>query len=145
MPSPHESFWLHPRYAVVGHSAKAPFPRLSYAALKARGKTVFAVDPEADTIDGDRAYHALSELPEKVDGVLVEVPRDETLTWIRAAADAGVPRAWIHMNRDTPEALAEAKARGVEVCTGTCAVQYLTDGFDVHAVHRGLRKLLGRW
>ena len=145
MPSRHESFWQHESYAVIGHSTQAPFPRLSYAALKARGKRVFAVDPEAATVEGDRAYRSLAELPERVDGVVVEVPRDETLAWIRQAADAGVPRAWIHMNRETPEALAEAKARGVEVCTGTCAVQYLTDGFDVHAVHRGIRKLLGRY
>ncbi len=145
MASKHEQFWSHGAYAVIGHSARAPFPKLTYGALKRLGKRVVPVDPEADTIDGDKAYKSLADIPDAIDGVVIEVPPSETLGWVEQAASKGVPRAWIHMNRDTPEALAAAAAKGIEVCTGTCAVQYVTSGLNVHGVHRAMRKALGRY
>jgi uncharacterized protein len=145
MTSRHEQFWSHGTYAVVGHSAKAPFPTLTYGALKRLGKRVLAVDPEANTIDGDKAYKCLADIPEAIDGVVIEVPPEETRGWVEQAAGKGVPRAWIHMKRDTPEALALAAEKGIDVCTGTCAVQYVTTGLNVHGVHRALRKLTGRY
>ena len=147
MASKHEAFWEHESY-VVGHSAKAPFPRLTwltYGALRALGKRVVAVDPEADTIEGDKAYKSLAAIPHPIDGVVIEVPPEETKGWMEEAAALDVPRAWIHMKRDTPEALAVAAEKKMDVCTGTCAVQYLTPGFSVHAIHRTIRKALGRY
>jgi len=145
MPSRHESFWQHTKYAVVGRSSAKPFPRLTYNALKeAEGMTVFAVDPSCNEIEGDPAYAGFADLPEPVDAVVLEVPREETASWIERAADAGIARVWIHMGRETPEALDAAEKLGIEVCSGTCAVQYLTGGFP-HNIHRLLRKAAGRW
>ncbi len=145
MPSKHEDFWKSASYAVVGRSEAKPFPKLTYNALKeAAGVTVFAVDPSRDRIEGDTAYDDLSSLPEPADAVVLEVPKEETAEWIGRTADAGIGHVWIHMGRDTPEALALAEDKGIEVCSGTCAVQYLADGFP-HNIHRFLRKAAGRW
>jgi predicted CoA-binding protein len=145
MTSSHEAFWGHTSYAVVGHSARARFPKLTYGALKARGKRVVPVDPSSGVIEGDRAYASLAEIPDAIDGVVIEAPPDEAKGWVEQAVKKSVPRIWFHMFRDTPEALALAKEHGIEVCTGTCAVQYLTTGLSPHAVHRAIRKVLGRY
>jgi len=145
MGSAHEKFWTHASYAVVGHSASKGFPQLTYRALKERGSKVFPVDSSADEIAGDRSYADLASLPEKVDAVVLEVPKDETEAWVEKAADAGIQNVWIHMNRDTPEALARAKARGVDVLTGTCAVMYVQPGFTYHSIHRWLNRATGRY
>lgn len=144
MPSPHETFWLHDRFCLVGHSARKPFPLLSYRALKARGKTVYAVDPSVGSIDGDRAWPDLQSLPQPVEAVVLEVPKEETAAWVVKAAEAGIKDVWIHMNRETPEALGIAREKGLAVRTGTCAVQYLSGGFP-HVVHKMMRKLTGKW
>lgn len=145
MPSNHEAFWAHDRFAFVGISAEKPFPELSYAAVRATaGKTVFAVDPSVDAILGDRAYDDLASLPEAVQAVVLEVPREKTAEWVEKAAAAGVEHLWIHMGRETPEALALAREKGINVRHGTCAVQYVQGGFP-HSMHRFFRKLLGRW
>ena len=145
MPSPHEAFWTNTTFAVVGRSASKPFPALTYNALKAMdGKTVYAVDPSRDEIEGDPAFKDLSTLPTPVDAVVLEVPAEETASWVERAADAGITRVWIHMGRETPEALTLADERGLELCTGTCAVQYLRGGFP-HNIHRLLRRAAGRW
>jgi predicted CoA-binding protein len=145
MPSRHESFWTNTSFAVVGRGDAKPFPELTYRALRcAKGKTVYAVDPSCDAIDGDPAYDDLASLPEPVDAVVLEVPKEETAAWVVRAAEAGIRNVWIHMGRETPEALAKAEELGLEVCTGTCAVQYLDQGFP-HNIHKFFRTLVGRW
>lgn len=145
MSSEHEEFWNHASFAFVAHSAEKPFPKLSYQEVKKRGRKVFAVDPSVQEIEGDRTYPDLASLPEKVDAVVLESPRNETAGWIRKAADAGIENVWIHMNRDTPEALELAKERGLNVQTGTCAVMYVKPGLSYHSIHKWINQALGKY
>ena len=144
-PSNYETFWEHGRYAVVGHSDKRAFPRLTYGALKKRGNVVFAVDPSAKEVDGDATYADLGTIPEPVDGVVIEVPREETAQWVERAAQAGIKDVWLHMNTDSPEALDVAERNGINARHGTCAVMYVTSGPSVHGVHRWIRKIKGTY
>ena len=145
MASAHEAFWTHSSFAFVGHSATKGFPRISYGEAKKHGKRVFAVDASVDQIDGDKTYADLRALPEKVDGVVIEVPREETLDVVRQAADAGIRNVWVHMNRDTPEVVALAKEKGLNLLTGTCAVMYIAQGLSAHTIHKWANKLLGKY
>ncbi len=145
MSSRFEAFWTHDKYAVVGHSAKCAFPKMTYEALKTKqGKTVFAVDPSGGELGGDEIYANLETLPETVDAVVLEVPKTDTRDWIEKIAQAGIGRVWIHMGRDSEAALKLAADKNIEVCSGTCAVQYVRGGFP-HNVHRLLRKISGNW
>ncbi len=146
MPSECERFWEGDSYAVVGHqgSSKA-FPKITYGALKERGKTVYAIDPGTGEIEGDKAYPDFATLPHPVQAAVLELPKDETAAWVAKAADAGVTEIWIHQMTDTPEALAEAEKRGLKVITGHCAVMYNKPGFSPHAIHRGIWKLLKKY
>ena len=143
MTSAYETFWTHGSYAVVGHSSKKPFPKLTYQGLKERGKQVFPVDPSAQEVDGDPTFGSLADLPGAVQAVVLEVPREETADWVSRAADAGIEHVWIHMNRETPEALAIARERGLDLRYGTCAVMYLKGGF--HKMHKWIMKWRGRY
>jgi predicted CoA-binding protein len=141
MPSEREAFWTHSTYAIVGNSSRRKFPLLTYRALKKSDKTVYPVDPSSGNVDGDKAYPELKYLPAVPDGVILEVPKDETAQWVRTAAEAGIKNVWIHQQTETPEALAAAKDAGMNVCYGTCAVMYNVPGFSAHAFHRWVMKL----
>lgn len=142
MASRHEGFWQHPSFAVVGNSGSKGFPTLTYRGLRQQGKKVFPVDPSVAEIEGDTTYPDLKALPETVAAVVLEVPKEETADWVGRAADAGAEGVWIHMGRDTPEALALGKERGLEVYHGTCAVMYVTPGTTYHSVHKWIAKLM---
>ena len=69
MPSECEGFWDADSYAVIGHQAsKKPYPKITYGALKERGKTVYAMDPDGGTVEGDTAYADFASLPGPVRG-----------------------------------------------------------------------------
>ena len=145
MTSECERFWDAGSYAVVGHGAKRPFPKITYNALKERGRTVYAIDPEAAVVEGDQAFSDFGALPAKPEAVVMELPKDETAQWVAKAAEAGVESIWIHQMTETPEALASAKEAGMKVVTGHCAVMYNVPGFSMHAPHRWIWKLLKKY
>ncbi|MDJ0909597.1 MAG: CoA-binding protein [Woeseiaceae bacterium] len=143
MPSDREAFWDADSYVVIGDSKHKPFPALTYGALKARGSTVYAVDASAPELEGDPVYRSLDELPGSVDAAVLEVEREDTAQWVGRIADAGIRNLWIHMGRDTPEAIELAQQRGLAVCHGTCAVMYLTGGY--HKIHKWVEQLRGQY
>jgi uncharacterized protein len=145
MASECERFWDAGSYAVVGHGAKRAFPKITYNALKDRGKTVYAVDPEATEVEGDPAYPDFEALPVRPEAMVLEVPKEETARWVGRAAEAGVESIWIHQMTETPEALAAAKDAGMKVITGHCAVMYNIPGMSMHAPHRWIWKLLKKY
>jgi hypothetical protein len=146
MPSDCEHFWDAGSYAIVGHQAsKKPFPKITYGALKERGATVYPMDPDGGTVEGDTAYADFGALPTPVEAAILELPKEETAAWVAKAADAGIETIWIHQMTDTPEALAEAEQRGLKVITGHCAVMYNKPGMSMHAPHRWIWKLLGKY
>lgn len=145
MASDHQRFWENSSFAFVGHTVKRGFPKLSYTELRNQGRTVYAVDPSVDSVAGDRAYPDLASLPAAVDAVVLEVPPEETADWVRRAADVGIREAWIHMGRETLEALEVARERGLHVLTGTCAVMYVKPGFSYHTLHKWVNQLRGRF
>jgi hypothetical protein len=145
MDSRYESFWENDSFAVVGHSDKKRFPHLTYNKLKQLGKRVFPVDPGSGEISGDRTFPDLTSLPESVDAVVLEVPRDEIEEWVGAAADADIADIWIHQKCETPESLALARERDLNLHHGTCAVMYLSHGFSIHAFHGWINRRKGTY
>lgn len=146
MPTENERFFEHASFAVVGHTAKRSFPKLSYGNLRRAGKKVFPVDLAGTSeVEGDRAVASLADLPEPVEAVISEVPKEHTLEVLTQAEQAGIRHAWLHMGTDTPEALAFCKDKGIKVHHGTCAVMYTEPGFSFHAIHKWIMKLAGKY
>ena len=72
-------FLGHKRIAVTGVSRtpKSHGGNIVYARLRERGYDVFAVNPNADAVEGDVCYHDLKSIPGGVDAVVIAT-RPET-------------------------------------------------------------------
>ncbi len=146
MPTDNEQFFLLPSFAVVGHSEHRPFPRLSYGNLRKQGKTVFPVDLSgAPEVEGDKAYSSLEDLPEPVEGVIIEIPSEQTMKVVEQVIKLGVKHLWLHMKCDTPEVLQLCADEGINVRHGTCAVMYTKQGASYHSIHKWIMKLTGKY
>ena len=76
-----------------------------YRDLKHKGFTVFAVNPNRDTVDGDPAYPDLASLPEAPTIVDFVVPSRFTLHHLQKCLELGLMNVWIQPGAESPEVL----------------------------------------
>ncbi len=140
-----EDFMAQRKLAVVGVSRRGKkFGNSAYRALRERGYQLFPVHPSASTLEGDRCYPSLRDLPEAVGGALVVVPPAQTEQVVRDAAAAGIPRLWLQQGAGSPAALKAAEEHGLKVVDGECVLMFLEPVTSVHRFHRWLWRLLGK-
>jgi predicted CoA-binding protein len=68
-----------------------------YRRLRDRGYQVFAVNPNADEVEGDRAYHDLSSIPGGVDAVVIGARPERAEGTMRESAGLGIKRVWMRV------------------------------------------------
>lgn len=111
-------------WAVVGVSAdESKFGTRIYRDLKQAGYRVYGVNPKLDALDGDRIYPDLASLPEKPAVVDVVVPPALALGIVETCMAQGIPNVWFQPGAEEPNAIAWAKAKGMNVVHGgPCAM-----------------------
>ena len=120
-----EEFLAQKRLAVAGVSRDPKQPaNLIYRRLRDAGHEVFAVNPNATELEGDRAYAAVDAIPGGVDGVVIVTRPEAALEVIADSARAGVPRVWLHRGigpgSSSDAAVELAHELGLEVIPGGC-------------------------
>jgi len=118
------------RMAVTGVSRhpKNHGSNVVYQRLRERGYEVFAVNPNADEVEGDRCYHDLRSIPGGVDGVVIATRPEIAEETMRECADLGIRHVWMHRG---PGAGSVSKAaadygrqRGIAVIDGGCPCMF---------------------
>lgn len=123
-------FLAHKRIAVTGVS-RSPGDHGSnvvYRRLRERGYQVFAVNPNADQVEGDRSYHSLKEIPGGVDGVVIGTRPQIAEETMRECAELGITRVWMHRGPGPGSVSAAAadygRAHGISVIDGGCPLMF---------------------
>jgi uncharacterized protein len=148
-PATVQEFLAQHRIAVVGASDKKDsFGRTIYRELRQHGYEAVAVNPHAESVEGDVCYPDLEAVPGQLDGVVVMVGRDAAADVVRACAARGVQRVWLFKGVGgsgavSDEALELCDAHGIDVVAGACPLMFLEPVAWFHRAHRGLRHLNG--
>ena len=132
-----EQFLAHQRIAVTGVSRRSDTHAANpvYVRLRDRGYEVFAVNPNAETVEGDRAYPSLSAIDGGVDAVVIATAPQHALSTVQEAHRLGVRHVWMHRGLGAGSVSAEAAAWGREhdmtVLDGGCPLMFgrTSDGF----------------
>ena len=118
-----------------------------YRRLRDRGYQVFAVNPNADEVEGDRAYHALADIPGGVDGVVIATRPETAEETVRECAELGIPRVWMHRGPGagsvSKEAAAWGREHGIAVIDGGCPCMFSPTADPGHRVMRAIFTLTG--
>lgn len=139
-----EAFLDNPSIAVVGVSRSGRgFGNAACRSLRAQGYRVYPVNWSAPTIDGMRCYSRLSELPERVNAVLVVVPPPQAVDVIRDAAAVGIRHVWLQQGAESAEAVRIGGELGVDVVAGECILMFARPT-GIHKAHRWLRQVTHR-
>jgi predicted CoA-binding protein len=106
-------------YAVVGASRHAhKYGHLVYLALKAAGKIAYAVNPRSDSIEGDRSYPSLADLPSVPAVAVMVVPPAITEAAVADCVRLGIRNVWMQPGAESPAAVAACEAAGITVVWG---------------------------
>jgi len=109
--------------APKGHGSNAVYKR-----LRDRGYEVFAINPNADEVEGDRCYHQLKDIPGGVDAVVMATRPETVEETMRDCVDLGITKAWMHRAFGAGSVNAEAtrfgREHGVTVIDGGCPLMF---------------------
>ena len=140
-----EEFLAQKNIALVGLSRKGnQFSNSAYKELKKKGYNVFPVNPNAETIDGEKCYPDLNSLTGKVDGALIMTPSSQVPAVVKSASDAGIKRVWIQQGAESDEAVRVAEENDLSLVHGECIMMFAEPTAPMHKFHRWVWKLLGK-
>lgn len=140
-----DEFLAQKRIAVAGVSRRGgqESANLIYRKLRANEYEVFASNPKATEVEGDPCYATLSEIPAKLDGVVVVAPAAVSQQVVQECAKLGIKRVWLHRAFDngsfSEEAVAYGREHNMQIIEGACPMMFLKPDFG----HRCMRWILG--
>ena len=123
-------FLASKRVAVTGVSRepKNHGSNIVYQRLRERGYEVFAVNPNADEVEGDPCYHDLRSIPGGVDAVVIATRPEIAEETMRECADLGIKHVWMHRGPgagSVSEAAADyGRQHGIAVIDGGCPCMF---------------------
>ena len=123
-------FLANRRIAVTGVSRNLENhgSNVVYRRLRERGYEVFAVNPNADEVEGDRAYHDLRSIAGGVDAVVIATRPETAEETMRECAELGIKHVWMHRSFGagsvSEAATVYGRERGITVIDGGCPCMF---------------------
>ena len=118
-----------------------------YKRLRERGYEVFAVNPNADEVEGDRAYHELRSIPGGVEAVVIGTRPEIADNTMRECAELGIKHVWMHRGPGagsvSKSATAYGREHGIAVIDGGCPCMFGPTGDVGHKAMRFFFTLSG--
>jgi hypothetical protein len=110
-----------PLIAVVGATdSPGKYGGTIYRDLKAKGYRVVAVNPLRTTVDGDKAFKSVSDLPEAPDIVNVVVPPRRTMHVLEQVASLDDVAVWIQPGAADAEVRERIAELGIPALIDAC-------------------------
>ena len=124
------AFLAKKRVAVTGVSRtpKTHGSNSVYKRLRERGYEVFAVNPNAPEVEGDRSYKDLTSIPGGVDAVVIGTRPEFAENTMRECAELGIKHVWMHRGPgagSVSQAATEyGREQGITVIDGGCPLMF---------------------
>jgi len=143
------AFLAEKRVAVTGVSRKPQGhgSNAVYLRLRQRGYEVFAVNPNADAVEGDTCYPDLKSIPGGVDWVVIGTKPETADATMRECANLGIKHVWMHRGPGpgsvSPSATAFGREHGITVIDGGCPCMFDPTADPAHKAMRFIFTLTG--
>jgi predicted CoA-binding protein len=143
-------FLAKKRVAVTGVSRKPKGhgSNVVYQRLRQRGYEVFAVNPNAEQVEGDRCYPDLKSIPGGVDWVVIGTKPETADTTMRECADLGIKQVWMHRafgaGSVSKAATEYGREHGITVIDGGCPCMFNPAADPGHKAMRFVFTLTGK-
>ncbi|NIA04153.1 MAG: CoA-binding protein [Nitrospiraceae bacterium] len=107
--------------AVVGVSRdKSKYGNKVYHDLKRLGYKVLPINPNIDTIDNEKCYPSLKNLPSKPDVVNIVVPPKVTEKVVQEAYNLGIENIWMQPGSESQKAIEFCEKHNMKLLHNVC-------------------------
>jgi predicted CoA-binding protein len=124
------AFLANKRVAVTGVSRHADNhgSNAVYRRLRERGHEVFAVNPNASQVEGDRSFPDLRSIPGGIKAVVIATRPELAIDTMRECVELGIQHVWMHRGPGTGSVSAAAteygRQHGITVIDGGCPLMF---------------------
>lgn len=118
-----------------------------YQRLRDRGYDVFAINPNAERVEGDACYPDLASVPGGVEAVVIGTRPATADSTMHECVDLGINKVWMHRGPGSGsvsrEATAYGREHGVTVIDGGCPCMFDPTSDGGHRMMRRIFTLTG--
>lgn len=142
-------FLANKRIAVTGvsRSPQDHGSNVVYTRLREHGYEVFAINPNAERVEGDKSYPDLKSIPGGADAVVIGTRPELADPTMRECVDLGIKYVWMHRSFGggsvSGSAAAYGREHGVTVIPGGCPLMFDPVGDGGHKAMKFLFTLTG--
>ncbi|HYZ91081.1 MAG TPA: CoA-binding protein [Actinomycetota bacterium] len=119
-----------------------------YSRLRDRGYEVFAVNPNAETVEGDRSYPDLHSIDGGIDAVVIGTSPKFAEETMRECVDLGISHVWMHRSFGqgsvSDDATKYGREHGITVIDGGCPCMFDPTADPGHKLMRHICTLTGK-
>jgi len=134
--------------AGVSRNPKGEVGNLIYKRFKETGYNIFPVNPNAETIEGDKCYPNLKSIPQKVNAVFIATNPAISIEIVKQSIEAGVKTIWFHRSIGngsfSEEAAKLGEENGLLVIRSGCPMMFIDNADFGHKMIRFFMKIFGK-
>ncbi len=110
-------------WAVIGATPdQEKFGYKIYKKLKSHGYTVYGINPKYDSLDGDKLYKSLKDLPEKPECIDMVVNPKLSKAALDEIEDLGIQYVWFQPGTFDEEVIDIAEGKGLNIVFYDCVL-----------------------
>lgn len=107
------------RFAVAGVSRDPEkYGYKVFRSLKSAGYEVYAINPNADQVDGEPCYPTLDNVPVAIDCLVTVTPPEVTEEIVTTAGHLKIPYLWMQLGSESTAAFNLARGFSMQIVSG---------------------------
>lgn len=139
-----DNFFDRKKVAVFGVSRSGKkFGNSIYDELKKKEYTVYPINPNGGSYNGEELYGGIDALPEQVESAIVVVPKESSQQVVKQLVEAGIKHVWVQQGSFDKKA-DYVTSEDVNLIGGECVFMHLQPVQSIHAFHRLINKIFGK-
>ena len=140
-----DDFLAQKNIAVLGASRNPrKFGNAVLKAMKMKGYNIIPVHPVSNTLENEKCYRSLSEIPFPVEGVILSIKPEAVEKALEEINAIGIKRVWMQQGSESKNAVEYCIKNGMSVISGECILMFAQPMEFFHRAHRWVWGVIGK-
>lgn len=127
---------------IIGVSKnKSKFGNIIFKELKDKKYNIFQIHNSEKSLNSDFCYATLEDIPEKVEGIIINVKSEKVIPIIEKYREYGVDNFWIQKGSHSDETIKYCNEYNINSIQGKCVLMFAEPVTSIHKFH----KIIWNW